>query len=116
MRLAASEARWQWCLEGDDGTFIAAVSIIPDGERRGWLAGYPGAAIETGLELRPLLRLFRILCSAGVYDELRAWIVSDDTRSIRFASAFGFVYECGPALGLSPCGRDLDLYTWRPSE
>ena len=112
-QIAASEAKWQWCLEGDAGEFIAAMAIVPDVGRRGWLVSYPGKAITTGLELRPMLRLFLILGQMGVYDELRAWVCHDDARAIRFAKSFGFVYDCGPATGFSPSGRDMDLYIWR---
>jgi hypothetical protein len=112
-QIVMSEAKWQWCLEGDAGQFIAGMAIIPDLGAKGWLVSYPGAAITTGLELRPMLRIFKILGQMGVYSELRAWVCHDDPRAIRFAKAFGFVYDCGPATGLSPTGRDMDLFIWR---
>jgi hypothetical protein len=100
-------------LESDQGEFIAAMAIVPDYPRRGWLVAYPGAAIKSGLELRPMLKIFNILGRMNVYDELRAWVCHEDARAIRFAKAFGFVYDCGPATGFSPTGRNMDLYTWR---
>ena len=89
------------------------MAIVPDIGTRGWLVSYPGAAITTGLELRPMMRLFKILCDMRVYSELRAWVCHHDERAIRFAKAFGFVYDCGPATAFSPTGRDMDLYIWR---
>jgi len=109
----ASEASWQWCLERDDGSLVASAAIIPDSDGRGWFAGYPGAGLKSGLELRPLIKLYRILDQAQVFDELRAWVASEDRRAIHFAKAFGFVYDCGPATGFSPTGRDMDLMLWR---
>jgi hypothetical protein len=60
------------------------------------------------------LRLFKIFRDSGaVYDELRAWVASDDARAIRFAECFGFRLDCGPATGFSPTGRDMSLFLWR---
>lgn len=112
-QVAASDAKWQWCLEADDGTFLASMAIVPDVDRRGWFVSYPGKAIASGQELRPMFKIFRILCQMDVYTELRAWVCHHDARAIRFAKSFGFVYDCGPATGFSPTGRDLDLYLWR---
>lgn len=110
-------AKWAFTLEDDNGQFIASMAIMPDVNRNGWLVSYPGAAIGSGHELRPLLRLFKIFRDSGaVYDTLRAWVASDDQRAIKFAEAFGFVYDCGPATGLSPIGRDMNLYRWSNSK
>ncbi len=105
-------ARWQWALETDDGTYIAGVAIVPDIDRRGWVAGFPGEALNSAVQMRPLLRLYRNLLEAGVYNELRAWITSDDIQSIRFAECFGLRYDCGPATSFSPTGRDMSLFLW----
>jgi hypothetical protein len=110
---AASEAKWQWCLEGDRGELICAAAIIHDIGRKGWFVSYPGKALTSGLQLKPMIKLYRILIGCGIYDELRAWVCHQDDRAIRFAKSFGFVYDCGPAVGFSPTGRDMDLYTWR---
>lgn len=109
-------AKWQWCLEADDGRFIASMAIVPDFSDRGWFVAYPGSAIKTGVELRPLFRVFNILAQAKVYGELRAWVAHNDARAIRFAKSFGFVYDCGPAAGFSPTGRDMDLFLWRSTQ
>jgi len=112
--MVASEARWAWALEDDQGDFVASMAVIPDGERRGWFVSYPGARIRSSAELRPLFRLYTIFRDTGVvYDELRAWVASSDRRAIRFAEWFGFKYDCGPATGLSPTGRDMNLMIWR---
>ena len=72
------------------------------------------AAVSSSAELRPLFRLYTIFRDSGaVYDELRAWVASDDARAIRFAEWHGFRLDCGPATGFSPTGRDLGLYLWR---
>jgi len=107
-----SQARWQWALETDQGTYIAGVAIMPDIDRRGWFVGLPGAALKTGLQLRPLIKLQNRLKSAGVFTELRAWVLADDPQAITFAQRFGFRYDCGPATGFSPTGRDMSLFKW----
>jgi len=112
--MVATTAKWAWTLEDDHGEFVASMAIMPDVNRRGWFVSYPGAAIRSSAELRPLFRLFTIFRDSGaVYDELRAWVASDDERAIRFAEWFGFRLDCGPATGFSPTGRDLSLYLWR---
>lgn len=112
--LVASTAKWAWSLEDDRGEFLASVAIMPDVGRRGWLVAYPGEAVRSAAQLRPLFRLYTILRDDGdLYDELRAWVAPDDARAIRFAEWFGFRYDCGPASGFSPTGRDLSLYMWR---
>jgi len=107
-------AKWAWTLEDDQGEFVASMAIMPDGDRRGWLVSYPGARIRSSAELRPLFRLYTIFRDAGgVYDELRAWVAATDRRAIRFAEWAGFELDCGPATGLSPTGRDMNLMIWR---
>jgi len=112
--IVLNDARWQWSLEDDQGRYVAGAAIIPDGNRRGWFIGYPGKALVSAIQLRPMIRLFNILAAANIYDELRAWVAHDDARAIHFAKSFKFVYDCGPATGFSPSGRDLDLFLWRP--
>ena len=112
--MVARTAKWSWTLENDRGEFLASMAIMPDGNRRGWFVSYPGALVRSSAELRPLFRLYAIFRDSGaVYDELRAWIASDDERAIRFAEWFGFRLDCGPATMLSPTGRDMSLYLWR---
>ena len=116
MEFVAETARWAWTIENDQGEFVASMAIAPDPhiERRGWFLTFPGARIASGVELRAMFRLFTIFRDSGaVYDELRAWVASEDARAIRFAEWFGFVYDCGPATAFSPTGRDLSLYLWR---
>lgn len=109
----ASESAWAWTLEDDAGEFVASMAIVPDIGARGWFVSYPGEGI-TAAQLRPLFRHFIAFRDhGGVYDTLRAWVASDDQRSIRFAEWFGFRFDCGPATGLSPSGRDMSLYVWR---
>lgn len=113
-QMVEATARWSWTLEDDQGEFVASMAIMPDGDRRGWFVSYPGARIRSATELRPLFRLYTIFRDSGaVYDELRAWVASEDRRAIRFAEWFGFRLDCGPATGLSPTGRDLSLFLWR---
>lgn len=113
-QMVATTAKWAWTLERDDGEFLASMAIMPDVDRRGWFVSYPGAALRSSAELRPLFRLYTVFRDSGaVYDELRAWVASDDVRAIRFAEWFGFRLDCGPATGFSPTGRDLSLYLWR---
>lgn len=110
------EAPWQWALEDDAGGYVAGAAIMPErhgGCERGWVCAFPGERLRSGVQIRPLIRLFRMLCDAGVYDELRAWVDAHDARAIAFAEAFGMRYDCGPASGFSPAGRDLSLYLWR---
>ena len=112
--MVATTAKWAWTLEDDEGEFVASMAIMPDVNRRGWFVSYPGARIRSSAELRPLFRLYTIFRDSGaVYDELRAWVASEDERAIRFAEWFGFRLDCGPATGFSPTGRDLSLYLWR---
>lgn len=107
-------SKWAWTLENDAGEFVASMAILQDGDRRGWFASYPGEALQSAAQLRPLFRMFVIFRDSGaVYDELRAWVASEDARAIRFAEWFGFKLDCGPATGLSPTGRDMSLYLWR---
>jgi hypothetical protein len=75
--------------------------------------GYPGADLEDGLCLRPIIRRYRAMLAVGVFDELRAWVIASDRRAIQFAEHFGLAYDCGPATGYSPRGRDMNLYLWR---
>jgi|GEM_PF-6471620 len=105
-------ARWQWCLETDDGRLIAAAMVVPDGDRRGWFVGFPGVGL-TALAMRPLIKRWRSFEHVGPYDVLRAWIRSDDAVAITFARAFNFQYDCGPADSLSPGGYDMSLYMWK---
>jgi hypothetical protein len=112
--MVASSAKWAWTLENDRGEFVASMAIMPDVGRRGWFVSYPGAGIQSAAELRALFRLYTIFRDSGaVYDELRAWVVCDDARAIRFAEWFGFRLDCGPATAFSPTGRDMSLYLWR---
>lgn len=115
--MVATTAKWAWTLEDDDGEFVASMAIMPDVNRRGWFVSYPGERIRSSAELRPLFRLYTIFRDSGaVYDELRAWVASDDERAIRFASWFGFEFDCGPATRFSPTGRDLSLWLWQRRE
>lgn len=108
-----SEAKWAWTLEDDQGQFVGSMAIVHDFGRRGYFCCYPTEGM-TASQLRPLFRMFTTFRDSGVvYDELRAWVASEDRRAKRFAEWFGFVYDCGPAAGLSPTGRDQDLYLWR---
>jgi len=109
IRAGIERSRWQWCLERDDGSLIAAAMIYPDGINRGWVAGFPAANMRA-VEIRPLLRLFTIYCRMMPKMSLRAWIDANDQRAITFAKAFGLAYDCGPAVGLSQDGRDMNLY------
>lgn len=112
--LVQETAKWSWTLEDDQGEFVASMAIVPDVGRRGWVVSYPGERIRSAAELRPLFRLFTIFRDSGaVYDELRAWVATDDARAIRFAEWIGFRLDCGPATGFSPTGRDMSLYLWR---
>ncbi|HBS50100.1 MAG TPA: hypothetical protein DEA05_08445 [Rhodobacteraceae bacterium] len=112
--MVATTAKWAWTLEDDEGEFVASMAIMPDVNRRGWFVSYPGERIRSSAELRPLFRLYTIFRDSGaVYDELRAWVASDDERAVRFASWFGFEFDCGPATRLSPTGRDLSLWLWQ---
>ena len=112
--MVSTTAKWAWTLEDDEGEFVASMAIMPDVNRRGWFVSYPGERIRSSAELRPLFRLYTIFRDSGaVYDELRAWVASDDERAIRFASWFGFEFDCGPATRLSPTGRDLSLWLWQ---
>lgn len=75
--------------------------------------GFPGPALVDGRQLMPVLRRFNVLIRAKAYDELRAWVASDDARAIQFAERFGLAYDCGPATSYSHTGRDLNLHLWR---
>ena len=108
---AADGARWQWALV-DGPRYLAGMAIVSDGPRRGWFVSYPTDAMDAST-LRPMFRLFNALKEVGPFDELRAWVASDDARAKRFAEWFGFAYDCGPAHGLSPTGADMTLYLWR---
>jgi len=116
----AHEAPWSWSVEDRHGRFVAAAAIIPEptnrahrqGRARAWFCGLPGEAMRSGLQLRPLISRFRHLAQAGVYDDIRAWLLRDPV-DWHFARHFGFAFDCGPAHGLSPTGRDLYLYRWR---
>lgn len=109
-----AEAKWQWCLERDDGEFLAAACIATEFGRRGWFAGFPGEAIRSAAELRPLFVVWDMLIDSGAaWDELRAWVRHGDQRSIRFAERFGFRYDCGPATGILQTGHDASLFLWR---
>jgi len=108
-----NEAKWQWALETDSGGYIAGCAILPDGDRRGWFAGVPGTHLKSSVQLKPLIRLWRIFQTVDLYDEIRAWVMTDDDRAVMFAKRFGFVYDCGPATGFSPTGRDMSLFIWR---
>lgn len=112
MGLILTEAKWQWRTEREDGSFVAAAAVFSDGQRRGWVAGFPGEGMKAH-ELRGLMRYLRDLQASGLYDELRAWVCADDMKSRGFAERMGFAYDCGPATGLSPTGRDMCLYLWR---
>jgi hypothetical protein len=112
IRAWSNAARWQWCLEQDDGELIAAMMVVPDGPGRGWLAAYPGQSMM-GMDLRPMLRLWKIYQRYAPQQTIRAWVASEDNRAIKFARSFGFVYDCGPATGFSRTGRDMDLFLWR---
>jgi hypothetical protein len=106
--------KWAFCLEDEQGQFVASMAIVPDGPRRGWFVSYPGARIRSAAQLRPLFHRFTMFRdSLAVYDELRAWVASDDARAIRFAEWYGFRHDCGPATGFSPNGRDMSLFLWR---
>ena len=109
-------ARWQWALETDAGEYIAGMAIVPDTTRRGWFCAFHGTALSNAVQLRPMIRMFNLLSQARVFDELRAWVLSDDAVAIRFAERFKFVYDCGPATGFSPTGADMTLYLWRHHE
>lgn len=113
MVLTQRESKFSYCMTTDDGRLLAAIAIVPDGRRRAWLMGFPGRDLESALPLRPIIRRYRALLDAGAYDELRAWVASDDRRAIQFAESFGLAYDCGPATGFSPSGRDMNLYLWR---
>lgn len=113
-QIVATTAKWAWTLEDDQGEFVASMAIMPDIGRRGWFVSYPSANIKSAAQLRPLYKLFYIFRdTADLYDELRAWVVSDDRRAIRFAEWGGFRYDCGPATAFSPTGADMSLYLWR---
>ena len=97
----------------DGGAYIAGFAVIPDGPGRGWFTGFPGLGLRSAISLRPMIRAFDIAKKAGTWHELRAWIDTNSAENKRFAEAFGFKFDCGPATGFSPDGRDMDLYLWR---
>lgn len=70
-------------------------------------------ALRSAAQLRPLIVAFEPLRQYGIYDEIRAWIDADDPVAIRFAEAFGFRYDCGPARDLFQPGLNSSLYLWR---
>lgn len=106
-------APWRWSFVDDAGRFVAAMAIVPDLGRCGWFVAYPGHRLRTAAQIRPMIREYLAMRASGVYTELRAWVASEDEQAQRFARWFGFRFDCGPATGLSPTGRDLDLYLWR---
>lgn len=107
------ECKWQWALETDNGGYIAGCAVLPDGDRRGWFAGVPGVHLKSGVQLKPLIRLWKIFQTVDLYDEIRAWVMTDDAQAVMFAERFGFMLDCGPATGFSPSGRDMSLFIWR---
>lgn len=113
MFLTQSEARWAFCLVDDSDRLIASIGVVADGPGRAWVLGFPGQALESGAQLLPLMRHFRILQKARAFRELRTWIQADDPRAIQFAERFGLVYDCGPATAYSNGGRDMNLHLWR---
>ncbi|RMD95096.1 MAG: hypothetical protein D6811_01525 [Alphaproteobacteria bacterium] len=93
----------------DGGRWRAGVAVIPDGAGRCWISGWRAWDVKAP-QLRPLLRWWR----GGERErwrEVRAWIAADDARAKRFAAWCGLRYDCGPASGISPAGRDMEL--WR---
>ena len=108
-----SSSKWQWSLETDSGGYMAGAAILPEQPRRGWFTAVIGVHLKSPAQIRPLIRLWDILQTYDLYDEIRAWVASDDVRAVKFAERFGFVYDAGPCTGFSPTGRDMSLFTWR---
>lgn len=114
--LAESLCDWQWSLETLDGKYIAGMCVVPNeyDPRRGWFVGYPGKAISgAGFELRPLFKLHKMLIhEMDMFDDLFAYVLSDDPIANSFAKWFGFAYEAGPIREFSPARQDLNIYRW----
>lgn len=107
-----SAASWAWTIESDEGEFLASAAVV-DEAGEGWVVAYPGAALVGIRQIMPLVRMFRTYQELGPHDTLRAWVAAEDERAIRFATWCGLLYECGPAIGFSPTGRDMSLFVWR---
>lgn len=113
---SVAEAEWQWSVwNGRD--WLCGLWVWPEPQRhRGWVLGaFSPAARESRSAIwgRDLLRVWRILLRDGPYSELRTWIDPNDDVAIRFAVYFGLAYDCGPATGIGPDGRDYALHLWR---
>lgn len=114
LEASTQSATWQWGMT-IDGEFLAGAAVVPDPAYvdRGWLCAYPGELLESIWQIMPLIRLTRDLQRLGPYREMRAWILDGAEVEERFASWMGFRLDCGPASGLSPMGRDMNLWLWR---
>ncbi|AGH16031.1 hypothetical protein DVVG_00045 [Dunaliella viridis virus SI2] len=90
------------------------MAVVPDLiPSRAWFVAYRSKALRSPFQIRPMFDLFRDLARLGPYDELRAFILTDEPMHERFASWFGFRLDCGPATGYSATGRDMNLWLWR---
>lgn len=98
-----------------DGEFLAGIAVVPEDAYtdRGWLCFWPGEILRSAHQIAPLLPLFNDLKRLGPYRELRAWVLDGCPVEERFATWAGLRLDCGPASGLSPTGRDMNLYLWR---
>lgn len=102
-------ADWSWTMT-DGGLFVAAMCIVPDGQRRGWFVAYPSERM-TAARLRPMFRRFDVLRQCDIFDTLLAWVKADDVKPRRFAEWFGF-RPCRE-FDETPLGTRMELYMWR---
>lgn len=105
-----------------DGKLLLVMWVVREPytiTRRGWLSMLVGSAIDR-VPLRAwaprMLTYWRLLSSTWDYDEVRAWVPSEDARAKRFADRLGFKYDAGPCMGILPDGRDGDIHLWRRDE
>lgn len=111
-----SVSQWQWHVQFD-GHYVCGFWCIPDGpDGRGLVSMLFGSIVDQ-LPLRYWCRQpraeWRRVLRSGAYPSLRAWVACEDARAKRFAQFMGFAYDCGPATGYLPDGKDADLYIWR---
>lgn len=112
---ATQSAPWQWGMTIDD-TFLAGMAVMPDPvPGRGWFVAYAGEILETPFQIRPMFDRFRDFARLGPFHTLHAWVLDGHRREERFAEWFGFSFDCGPATGFSPTGKDQNLWKWTRS-
>jgi hypothetical protein len=110
---ATQSAPWQIGVTNSAGDWIFGVAVMPDGiEGRGWLVAYASDQLTKASQLRCIGREFRLMQRLGPWHQLRAWIPDGDTIEEEFAKWAGLRLDCGPASGLSPSGRNMNLWLW----